>query len=238
MVRYCNIMFVILLTAGAIIAGCGGGGGGGGGGSVTLTGTLTGTVLDVGGVRVGGATVTVSGSSIATVSGTTNSSGYFSISGVPLGVGITITISKTGLVTKIFDGISLNPTGTTSVDLDVVMSSESPPAGSTLSLQLANGDPMPAQIYVDEERWFKVIVMNGYGDVIYPMDSGWKASVFVTGNAGSNISTDDPSLFKITANAKGSATITILLTRVDGTLATKTVTMPIEDMESPPPPPL
>lgn len=238
-----HVLLAILAATGLLITGCGGGGGGsgGGGGDTTPTTSLSGRILDTSGDPVEGATVSVStNTSRVTITRTTDQNGSYNLPGVPIGVSLTITVSKTGMPDRVLSGLVIGSEAGDTAGLDIVVDSEFPPAGSTLSITLANGLPLPKDIYANEETWCKIIVKNAYGDTIHPTrDSDWMASVIVTGGAVGAVSASDPSLFKVVGMQVGAqAKITALLTREDGTLAITTAVVNVKDFELPPGPPL
>lgn len=227
---------VLIAAVTVVLTGCGGGGGGGGGGTITPKTTLSGRVFDTNGTPISGATVTVdSGAVKAIVSGTTNVNGQYSIANVPKGVLLNIQVSKTGITTTLLTGLTISATAGSSVGMDIVANSQSPPVGSTVELS-----PTMTDLYTGDTIGFDIVVKNSVGDPIYPSSgSGWQSAVVVSGAATAHIQADSPGTFLVTGGTAGqSATITVLVTRSDGSLAYTSKTLTIKDMEGPPPPPI
>ena len=222
-------------TSASIVVSNSGGGGGGG----TGTTSLHGTVLDSYGSPVDGAQVNWSGGTKAPAY--TNFLGEYTLTGVPVGTSITITISKAGLTTKTLNGVVIDPAAGTTASMDIVMTSEAPPAGSKISIHPYNpyDSSQTIEIVLDDPRTFQVEVRNATGTLIYPsISSGWMATVIVTGAADGTVLADDPTLFQVTGTQLGAtAKITVLLARADGTLASTTVATTVTDVVTPPPPP-
>ena len=230
-----QVALAILAAATFAVTGCGGGGGGGGGGNPGVTTSLQGRVLDYMGSPVDGAQLSSSGGNKAPA--ITNSLGVYTLTGVPVGTSITITISKLGLTTKTLTGVVIDPTAGNAADMDVVMNNEAPPAGSSISIKPLSG---ATEVVFAEPRTFAIEVRNSSGMIIYPnRDSGWMATLIVTGAAYGAISESEPSQFQVSGTeANKQAKITVLMARADGTLAPASVTVTVKESDMPPPPPL
>lgn len=234
-----SVALALLAAVTFVVAGCGGGGGGtGGGGGVdpsTIT-TLSGHVLDTTGSPVTNAQVTVdTGAARSILSGTTNSSGAYSIGSVPLGVSINIKVSKVGMNDILMNGLTIGTDAGSAVGMEILASSEAPPAGSTVSISPAFND-----LATGETRTYSIEVLNSSGTLITPNSlTGWKSSVVVSGAATGRINTDDPTSFKVTGGTAGKAAkVTVLVTLANGDFAAASASVTIKSVDVPPPPPM
>ena len=225
------LIAVISLT----IAGCGGGGGGGGG-STPTTVTLIGRVLNSSGTAVSGVTVSIITGTRATITGTTNSSGIYSIANVPLGVSFDVSASGGGITTQSWTAIILNGTVSgSSARMEIALQPDAPPAGSTIEIL-----PDISQIALGTTPIVTVRVKDDIGTVLH---SNYQALWTVVGNVPTTLLNSSPyygKALQLTGDAVGhEARVTATVLLADGSTASDTMDVEVvsDDVEPPPPPP-
>jgi hypothetical protein len=234
MKRIC-VALAVLAVVTIIVAGCGGGGGGtGGGGDITPKTTLSGRVINSLGEPVSGAQVAVdTGSARAILTGTTDSSGQYSIGNVPVGVTINISVTSGGNTTQL-SNLTIGTDAGSASGMNVVVGGEAIPSGCTVHIL-----PDPMAVYTGETSYGEIEVHDQYGEIINPTaGSGWKATVVVTGAATLQIK-DSATTFGIRGGTVNqTAKITVLVTTTSGSVISTTQTVTIKNMDTPPGPPL
>ena len=212
-----------LLAAASLIlalAGCGGGGGGGGtgGGGITTTTTITGKVLDVSGNAIVGAEVLADTGGKSILRDTTDTNGRYDIAGVPVGAGFNLSVTA-GSMMRTYDGLRVGAPYGGSSSMDIVLNPDTPPAGSTISMEPADTD-----IAVGTRPSYSVKLSYNIGDTPITLDD-YPAVWTVSGGTGKMTG---GSHFTITPGAVG-ATVRVRATVLleGGGVAVKELVLPV-----------
>jgi len=228
-----HVALALLAAATFVVTGCGGGGGGGGGVTTPKT-TLSGRVLDSYGGTISGALVTVdTGSTKAVLSGTTNSSGYYSIGNVPVGVTINISVSSGGNSTQL-NGLTIGTDAGSGTGMNVVLGGQAIPSGYTLSIA-----PDSLSVYAGEASIASIKVYDQFEQEVLPTESsGWKTSVVVTGSATLLLGESATTFGVKGGTLNQTAKMTVLGVTTGGSLISASKVVTIQSMDLPPNPPI
>jgi hypothetical protein len=227
-----HVALALLAAATFVVTGCGGGGGGGG--DTTPKTTLSGRVLDSYGGTISGAQVNVdTGSTKAVLSGTANSSGYYSIGSVPLGVTINISVTSGGNSIQL-NGLTIGTDAGSSTGMNVVLGGQAIPNGCTLSIA-----PDSLSVYAGETSIASIKVYDQFEQEVLPTESSsWKAGVVVTGSATLQLGESATTFGVKGGTLNQTAKITVLGVTAGGAVIGANKIVTIQSMDQPPPPPL